>query len=171
MASEDNKYDNEVFIDADDGWGKETNSYEVLILNQMSNCVKVLSREMTGGQVVHKSGPTGVEKYIEDVRELVINHVDALKMLMTTYIKGDNKKQIEIILQEIKDYKDSIGEQKRVVPGKGIVAVKDFRGLNVTDPVWKEFVHYKAMRYREIFEILVNCYNEQKAYIRSLEEE
>src|SRR3972149_9946279 len=98
--AEQNQYSE--FIDADAGFTNEKNSYEELIIRQMNECVKVLSREMTGGQVIYKQGVSGNEKYIEDVRELVINHIDALKMLMTTYVKKENKKQLDTILEEIK---------------------------------------------------------------------
>ena len=162
---------NEIFIDADEGFANEKNSYEVIILNQINACVKVLSREMTGGQVMHKETKTGTEKYMEDVRELVIQHVDTLRMVMCTYIKGDNKKQIDAIKKEIEDYKKEIGNKKVMLPGKGPTAVSEIKGFDVEHPIWKDFINFKALKYREIFEVLVNCYNEQKAFIRSLEEE
>jgi hypothetical protein len=169
--SEDNSHDNEIFIDADSGFANEKNSYENLILKQMMECVKVLSREMTGGQVMHKINQNGsTEKYIEDVRELVINHTDTLRMLLCTYIKDNNEKQINAIKAEIESYKDKMGETVLITP-MGPRKIKDIKGVAVDNPMWKEFIHFKATKYREMFEILVNAYNEQKAYIRSLEEE
>jgi len=169
MADQD--YNNEVFIDADAGFASEKNSYEVIILRQISKCVEILSREMTGGQVIEKSGPGGVSKYVEDTRELVINHVDALRMLMCTYIKDHNKKQIDKLLKEVFDYKSNLGETEIMIPGKGPIKLKNIKGMQVEHPVWKEYIHFKAHKFREMFEVLVNAYNEQKAYIRSLEEE
>ena len=170
MEQESN-YNDEVFIDADSGFSSEKNSYENLILKQMLECVKVMSREMTGGQVVHKTGPGGnVEKYIEDVRELVINHIDTLRMLLCTYIEGSNKDAIDKIKKDIDEFKDRIGETMIITP-KGNMKMKDIRGVAVDNPMWKEYIHYKANKYREMFEVLVNAYNQQKAYIRSLEEE
>jgi hypothetical protein len=159
------------FIDADAGFSNEKNSYEELILRQMSKCAEVLSREMTGGQVVYKQGVTGSEKYIEDVRELVINHVDTLKMLMTTYITGDNLKQYKIICKEIEETKKEILKTKTIIPGRGEVELKDIKGVNVNNPIWKEYIHFKALKHREMFEILVNAYNQEKANIRALESE
>ena len=170
MVGEDNR-DNEVFIDADAGFSNEKNSYETIILNQINACVRVLSREMTGGQIVHKDGVGGVEKYIEDVRELVINHIDTLRMLMSVYIDGNNKKVLDKVLEEIDKFKEDMGDKKILIHGKGEVKLKDMKGLHVDSPIWKEFIHYKASRYREIFEVLVNAYNKHKADIRSLEEE
>jgi len=167
--AEQNQYSE--FIDADAGFTNEKNSYEELILRQMNECVKVLSREMTGGQVIYKQGVSGNEKYIEDVRELVINHIDALKMLMTTYVKKENKKQLDTILEEIKKKKEEILGSKIIIRGRGQIKLGDLKGVHVDNPMWKEFIHFKALRYREIFEILVSAYNDQKAYIRSLEEE
>jgi hypothetical protein len=170
MESEPN--DHEVFIDADEGWSNEKDSYEVIILRQISKCVEVLSREMTGGQVMHKTTKTGAtEKYIEDVRELVVNHVDTLRMLLCTYIQAGNKKQIDAINKEINEKKEAVGNSRRIIQGRGEVLLKNIKGLSATDPVWVEFINFKALKYRELFEILVNCYNEQKAAIRSLEEE
>jgi hypothetical protein len=169
--AEDRKYDNEVFIDADSGFGNEKDSYETIILNQINACVKVLSREMTGGQVMYKETKTGNEKYMEDVRELVINHVDTLRMVLCTYITGSNKQQLDTVKQEIVDYKNKIGENKILVPGKGEISVANFKGMHADHPYMKDFTNFKAMKYREIFEILVACYNEKKADIRKLEEE
>jgi hypothetical protein len=170
MAGEDDR-NNEVFIDADSGFANEKNSYEVIILNQINACVRVLSREMTGGQVMHKETKTGTENYMEDVRELVIMHVDTLRMLMCTYIKDHNKEQIDMLLQALEDYKIAMGEKQILVPGKGLVSVKNFKGFDVEHPIWKEYINFKALKFREMFEVLVNAYNEQKAFIRSLEEE
>lgn len=169
MEEENN---HEVFIDADEGFANEKDSYEIIILKQISKCVEVLSREMTGGQVMHKTTKTGAtEKYVEDVRELVVNHVDTLRMLLCTYIEKNNKKQIEAINKEIADKKIEIGNTKRVVPGRGVMLMKDIKGLKADDMIWVEYINFKALKYRELFEILVNCYNEQKANIRALEEE
>jgi hypothetical protein len=170
MADE-KSYDNEVFIDADSGFTNEKNSYENLILLQMQKCTNVLSREMTGGQIIHKEGVGGVEKYIEDVRELVINHIDTLRMLMCTYIKDENKKSLNAIMKEIEDYKKEIGEIEINIPGRGPTKMKLIKGVHVDNPIWKEFISFKALKYRDIFEVLVNSYNEQRAYLRSLEEE
>lgn len=170
MSENDNK-DHEVFIDADAGFSNEQNSYESIILKQIQECVKILSREMTGGQVMHKAGPTGVEKYVEDVRELVINHIDTLRMLMCFHIEGKNKEQLETILKEITDYKQTIGEHTKIVPGAGVIKIKNIKGLSPSDPHWKDFINFKALKYREIFEILVSCYNKHKSEIRKLEEE
>jgi hypothetical protein len=166
------KYDNEIFIDADAGFINESNSFEIVIVKQIQKCVEVLSREMTGGQVIHKTGPGGsTEKYVEDVRELVINHVDTLRMLMSTFIEGDNKKALNKTLTDIDDYKKELLQRKTIIPGRGLVKLEDIKNIHVDSPVWKEFIHYKAVKYRDVFEILVNAYNKSKADIRALEEE
>ena len=167
----ESNHDNEVFIDADSGFQNENNSYENIILKQMMECVRVLSREMTGGQVMHKTNQNGsTEKYVEDVRELVINHTDTLRMLLCTYIKDNNLTQINQLKKEIEDYKKQMGETIVITP-LGPKKMKEIKGVPVDNPMWKEFIHFKAQKYREMFEVLVNAYNEQKAYIRSLEEE
>lgn len=172
MMQEQKSYDNEIFIDADDGFSNDKNSYDNLIIRQMLECTKVLSREMTGGQVMQKTTSGGAtEKYIEDVRELVINHIDVLEALLDSWIKGDNKKQLEIIKTEIENYKKEIGEILIEVPKRGKIKIKEVKGFYADHPVWKEFINFKSQRYREIFRILVRSYNDEKAYIRMLEEE
>jgi hypothetical protein len=172
MQEEDSKYDNEIFIDADAGFSSEKNSFENLILRQILECTKVLSREMTGGQVIHKTDKTGAsEKYIEDVRELVINHVDTLKMLMSSYVENKNLDRLGVIIKEIEDYRNKMLETRTIIPGKGEVKFKDIKGIHVEHPLWKEFINFKAQKYREVFEILVGTYNDRRAYLRSLEEE
>lgn len=161
----------ESFIDADAGFSNDKNSYDGIILKQIQNCVDVLSREMTGGQVIHKASNTGVEKYVEDVRELVINHVDSLKMLMANYIKGKNKTQIKKILTEIEEYKKDMGEKKVLIKGQGYIQVKDIKTVYVDSPIWKEYINYKSQKYREVFEVLILIYNNSKAEIKKLEEE
>lgn len=172
QEQEQKSYDNEIFIDADDGFASEKNSYENLILRQMLECTKTLSKEMIGGQITQRVTSTGAtEKYTEDVRELVINHIDVLEALLDSWVKGGNKTQLEIIKKEIEDYKKEIGEILIEVPKKGKIKIKDIKGFNADHPIWKEFVNFKSQKYREIFRILVRSYNDEKAYIRSLEEE
>jgi hypothetical protein len=164
-------YNNEIFLDADTGFSNEKDSYEVIILRQMQKCIDVLSREMNGGQVMIKAGATGNEKYIEDVRELVINSVDTLRMVMCTYIEGTNKTTLETIQQELDDFKKEIMEREMIVHGKGKVKLSSLKNIPVDNPSWKEYIHFKAMKHREIFEVLVNAYNNNKAKIRELEAE
>ena len=163
----------DVFIDADEQWGNDVNNYEVIILHQIKECVKVLSREMTGGQVVHKAGATGTEKYIEDVNELVINHVDTLRMLLYSYIEkqSDNKEKLENLMQDIETKKTEIGNRNILVKGLGKIKVGNMKGIDVDTSHWKEFVHYKAHKYREVFGILVNSYNNYQEILKKAESE
>lgn len=167
--------ESEIFIDADGGFGNDKDSYEVIILKQISKCAEVLSKDMTPGQIIYKESKTGTEKYTEDINEIVINHVDTLKMLLSPYLTGteqkDNREQIKTIIEEIDNKKKEIGERNITIPGKGIVKLNQLSGLSVDSIYWRNFIDYKAKRYREIFEILVNCYNKQKAVIRELEQE
>lgn len=167
--------DNEIFIDAEGGFGNDKDSYEVIILKQISKCAEVLSKDMTPGQIVYKESKTGTEKYTEDINEIVINHVDTLKMLLSPYLTGteqkDNREQIKKIIDEIDKKKKEIGEREIIIPGRGKTKLSELSGLSVDSVYWRTFVDYKAKKYREIFEILVNCYNNQKAVIRQLEQE
>jgi len=157
------------FIDADSGFMNEKDSYDALIMSQIKVCVDNLSKEMIGGHVMYKKDETGIQKYIEDVRELIINSVDTLKMLLVTYMSDEYKSVLNKKLKEIEDYKAEIMKREMLVLGKGIVKVSTLPGLTVDHPIMKEFLQFKALKYRDIFELLVNCYNKKKAYLKSLE--
>ena len=171
---EQQDYSKEVFIDAESGFQNEKNTFETIIILQIKACADILSREMTGGQVMVKTTKTGAtEKYVEDVKELVINHVDTMRMLMTVYIKKDktDEKDIKKIIEDIETYKDKVGKIEVIVEGKGRIPLKDVKGIHADNPIWKEYLEYKARKYREMFEVLVRCFNKNKSLIRSLETE
>jgi hypothetical protein len=157
------------FIDAESGFMNEKDTYDALIVSQIKVCVDNLSKEMIGGHIQYKKDETGVSKYVEDVRELIINSVDTLKMLLVTYMSDDYKKILDKKLKEIENYKAEIMSRTILTRDKGYVKVSTLPGLAVDHPLMKEFLQYKALKYRDIFELLVNCYNKKKAYLKSLE--
>lgn len=159
------------FIDADAGFYNDKDTYEGVILKQIQVCINVLSREMTSGQVVHKSTSGGTEKYMENTIELVINAVDTLRMTMSFYIKDDFKTEIDEIKEDIENFKKEILEREIVMHGKGMIKLKDMKNIPVDHHSWKEFINYKANKHRDMFEVLVRCFNNSKAQIREMEQE
>lgn len=163
-------HDNETFIDADSGFQNEKETFENIITKQILECTKVLSRDMTPNPTTAKSGHSILERPPEDVNELVINHVDTLRMLLCTYTEK-HKKELETIDTEIINFEKSIKSRKINVPGKGPMPLGEIKGLNMDNVHWREFIDYKAKRHRNIFQVLILCYQENKAYIKGLEEE
>ena len=74
-------------------------------------------------------------------------------------------------MEEIEDKKREILENEVSVPGKGRFKLKQLKNIPNNNPYWSEFLNYKALKYREIFEVLICVYNQEKANIKSLETE
>lgn len=163
------EHENEIFIDADSGFSNEKDTFENIIVRQILECTKVLSRDMVTGHNINPQNPMPKE----DVHELVINHVDTLKMLLCSYISEDDKndKRIKVINEDIDKFLEAIKERTINVTGRGPTKLKDIKGMNSDSVHFKEFIDYKAKKYRDMFEVLIKVYNGNKAYIKSLEEE
>ena len=58
-----------------------------------------------------------------------------------------------------------------IIPGKGKVKYKTIKAVDVNMAIWKEFINFKAIKYRELFEVLVKVYSDEKANIRRMESE
>lgn len=163
----------EQFIDADAPYGKETN-FEQEVIRQMRRCNDTLSKEVTGGTMkvrLTKSGQQ--ETYIEDVHELVINCVDTFRILLQHFIKKKQGHQdkIDKIKTDIKDYKDVLGERKMIVPGVGLIKIKEIGVIHRESAVWRELLSYKTDKYRELYEVLIAVYTDNKAEIAQFSEE
>ncbi len=161
----------EQFIDADAPYSKESN-FEQEILRQMRRCDDNLSKELTGGTVRVRMTKTGQqETYIEDVHELVINSVDTFRILIQHFIKEKHKEKIEKIYNDIKEFQEDLGEKTTMVRGIGMVKIKDIVMLHRESPVWREFILFKTNKHREIYQILIQVYNDNKAEIAKFSEE
>ena len=155
------------FIDGEQGYGKNENSYEQLVLRQVQKCVDILSKEVIGGRIKQtQQGP----QYEPDVRDLIINSVDTLEGMMIPFAKNFTKKLKELH-EKIDTYYEKMGELKMNIPGKGEVMVKNMGPLPVDNIILIRFKEFKADVYREIFKVLVDCYNKQKNQIASMEVE
>ena len=154
----------ERFIDADEqeSYAHEIVSYESIVVKQIQKCVDILSQEEAGGYF--KQSKYGTEKYVEDVKEQIINSVETLRMLLTPFAKG-NKKEVDDIRTEIKDYKKEMGNRRVNIRGKGEVKISELKMLEKTSPFMKEITDFKCQKYRELFEVLVCIYNKRKMEI------
>lgn len=167
------EHDTDIFIDADAPYsGQHENTYEQEVLRQMRRCVDVLSREVTGGMIKSRTTKTGQkEEYIEDVRELIINGVDTFRILMLKWIKDKEDKLLKDINEEIKKYREELGEKVMLVRGKGHVKIKNLGMVSKQSIIWRDLVDYKAEKYRKVFEILIIVYNKNKDEIARFSEE
>lgn len=164
--------DDERYIDADEHGPEGTTSYEQEILRHMRRCIDVLSKEVTGGVIKTRVLKTGKqENYIEDVKHLIINHVDTLRILLKPFLKDDDIKKIKKIKKQIKNFKDIIDNKLKFVPGIGNIKFKDLTFISVDEPQYKKFYEYKAEKHRKIFELLVYAYHKSKKEIEAFSEE
>jgi len=153
---------NEQFIDADDEFHKESNTYEEILLRQMQKCVEILSKEVIGGymkKTPHRGGGI-TEVYIEDVRQVIINSVEILRVLLApSLLKKEHKDKLEEIYSKINKFKKEIEKRKISINGGEKIEVGKLKVIPVDSIVWKEFIEYKSQQYREMFETLIMIYN------------
>lgn len=154
----------EVFLDAEQPYQKNENSYEQEILKQIDHCRKILSKEVTGGY--WNKTQQGM-KYEEDVRKTIIRSVDTLISLMGTFVAGDYGKEVDKKLDEIETFWKAIGEKEIKIAGKKY-KIKDIGRIPDESPYYKLYIEFKADKYREIFAILMRCYQKKKQDIAKL---
>ncbi len=152
------------FIDSEQSYGKNENSYEQLLLKQIQRCIDVLSKEVIGGTI--KQTKQGLQ-YEPDVRDLIINSVDTLEGMMIPFAEKFTE-GLEELHKKINKYYEQMGKLKINVPGKGEVMVKDMGPLPADNLILIRFKEFKADVYREIFKVLLECYNKQKNKIASM---
>jgi hypothetical protein len=154
-------FDNNLFIDedehvTDDGMA----TYESIVIGQIRECARILSKEMIGGY--YRSNHKGTtEKYEDDVRENVINAVDVLRMLLQPFTAGIDDIRIVDIIKEI-------DEQKKQIQIKYKIPVNMVQQGTIAH---KEFIEYKARRYRDVYGVLLNIYHKRKSDIAKMSEE
>ena len=151
----------EQFIDADDEFHKESNTYEEILLRQMQKCVEVLSKEVIGGYMKKTPSRGGItEVYVEDVRQVIINSVEILRVLLSPSLsKKEHKEKLKEIYSNIDKFKKEIKKRKISINGNEKIEVGKLKVIPVDSVVWKEFIEYKSQQYREMFETLIMIYN------------
>jgi hypothetical protein len=162
------------FIDADTPYLEEKQSYEELVVRQMGKCAEVLSKEITGGIMQTKRTKMGeYEQYIENVAEQQINTVDTFRILLIPLIKNDIKKdgakdKLEKINKEIEKFREDLNNRLILVYGRGYKKISELKNIRADHPIYKELVDFKAKKSRDIFEILVLVYYENKEELARL---
>jgi hypothetical protein len=151
------------FYDNDDSSGEESKeSYETIVLRQISACVTVLSKPQF--KLIDNKN---YESY-EDIREQIINSVDTLRMLMNPFLR--DKDEVILLTNETEGYIDEFSNKKIIENGKEI-KIKESKTFNQDSLYWNEIINYKVKQSRKMFEALLRAYNKYKYYIHSLEME
>lgn len=157
----------EQFIDEDSGYSREKNSYEEIVLKQIRETASLLSQELISSRVVKKEKVFIRE---DDLRVKAYNSVDTLRMLLVPFIKDSGTKdKVNEIYEEINNYLKEEGEKEKTIRGekykvKQLVQNSESLEFNL---LWE----FKLDKARELFGILVQGYQKNKAYLASFETE
>ena len=155
------------FIDAEEQYGgDETSNYENTLNKQLQRCADVLSKEWVGGYIKKSKNS---EEYVEDIRISLIKSVDTFRILLSPFIKKEaDKKKIKDILESIENYKTIQGERFLQVQGSLPKKIKDMQVLPSDSLPMKELIEFKANKYKDMFELLVQIYFTTKSEIAAL---
>ena len=153
--------DDTQFIDADDDYANDKNTFEDIVNLQIKKTADALSKELKSHVVNSKTG------LIEDNRQIAINHVETLKNLIYPFLEKDTPEKIEKIYEEIKQFMISEGEKETTSFGVGVVKVKQLMH-DEKSIYWKKSMEFKIEKYREMFGLLMQSYVKRKNEIASL---
>ena len=150
------------FIDADTDFHQESNKFEEIINRQIQRTTDMLSEDLSS-MTAKKNQST---MYYEDKRVRAINHIKVLKTLLNTFLKEKHLEKINKILKNIKNYTEEQGNKIILVRGKGKLKIKD---LNEDSIYYRKLQDFKVEEYEEIFQVLIDAYNENRSEIRAAE--
>lgn len=157
----------ERFIDAEEhSYGDPTMSYDAIVLNQIRECVKVLSKDPM--QTTESTSDKGVKQKSLQLYDEEFNHVDTLKRLMRPFLKGDDLNNVLNIYKQIFSYEDKIMNTRMMVQGSGYKTVKEIGGLATDHPLNRRLSVFKSDRARDLFETLVVIYQNKKMEIAAM---
>ena len=161
--AQDNKFNQ--FIDAEEeDYGDGTQTYEQIITKQIQRCVDVLSKEVRSGYN-KGSNKTGVV-YVEDTRELIINSVETLRMLMSPFFKDPT--ELNKLKEEIENYIKTLEDKKVLQDGGETIRVGDLPVIDKESFIAKQLSEFQMRKYRQMFEVLVNLYHNIKSELAAL---
>jgi hypothetical protein len=162
----------DIFIDAEQPFGKDENKYDEIVINQIRRCVDNLSKEIKGGVMVVTTNRNGEKhEYVEDVREVTVNSIWTLKVLMAPFLKDPFNKDIQKIEEEIVSYSKDMAKRKQMIRGRGEVTLQELYFIEPNHPEWRKFMDFKLYKYKAMFKILVEAYNKYKRDIMAMSEE
>jgi hypothetical protein len=161
---------NTQFIDAEDfEYKSQVESYESIVLNQIKECVKVLSKDPLNRMVSRNANGT-IEKSNE-LYEEEFNHVDTLKILMYPYYYKveEFRDNVDKLYNQIEEFKDSLGDRKVMLYGVGKKSVSEIEALPADHILSKKLSVFKSRVARELFELLIRVYHNNKEIISEME--
>lgn len=144
----------------------QVNDYDAIILAQVKRCIDLLSKERRG----YYSQARIESAIIPDIKEEIINSINAFYLLMMPYLKDKAKKEIQRIKAEDEQQFNVLLEQTIRTP-KGVMKIKDAGIMPLNNPQVWDFKQSQVNRYEKIFEMLLGCYEEEQAIIRAHWEE
>jgi len=158
--------DTDQFIDADVPFTKESNTFQEILNRQIRNTADILSKDLSVGFYLGEDK----KMYLEDRKELAINHVRTTMSLMAPFIKSNFYDEIKVLKEEFLELKKQLGEKKIMVKGKGMLNSSEVFHDSKSVPYMK-LMEQKVETYRQIFEILIMAYHKNKQEIRSFSQE
>lgn len=154
------------FIDVEGGsYGGGADSYENIVIEQIGKCVRVLSKEEIMGMQRQKDN--GTTAYTEDIREVIINSVETLRMLLFPFI-GTKKEygNVNEILKKIEEESTKISESKIKLNGKTLM-VRDAQ-IPGNHPILLRYKDFKANQYRMMFGSLMIAWRKARMDIEAM---
>jgi len=156
--------DEDHFIDGENmQFHSNKDSYEMILIQQIQNCVKVLTMDKKSCYDKIKSKGGYELMIVKDLDELIIRNVDTLRVLMNKHLQRNPnfKDEVQRIINEDKQFEIDYNNKDIVYQGIGKTKI----GLLLLDsehPLRRSLMTYHSKRYREMFEVLMQCFNKYK---------
>ena len=159
--------DKDKFLDAESSYSKEKNTFQEILNRHIKKTSDVLSQELREETITNPR--TGDRKDVDN-REIAINHVDVTRTLMTPFIKGELKGELDEIDKNLKKFKEELGEKNVVVYGVGEVKAKD-KTHSRDSPIFNLLINERVSAQKKIFKVLIKIYYKHKQEIVEFSQE
>lgn len=158
--------DDTQFIDVESGnYGGGKDSYETIVIEQIGKCVRVLSKEEMEGMYRRKDD--GTSAYTEDIREVIINSVETLRMLLFPFISTKKEyEDVENIINNIKDEAKRIENSNIKINGKSLKVSE--AQIPHNHPILLRYKDFKATKYREMFGFLMIAWRKARLDLEAM---
>lgn len=165
-------YSKEQFFDAESDSGNDSTTYDRLLIMQMKKCVDVLSMDRKSCMIRIKTKDMVEETQVKDIDELIINHVETLRVLMIPFITEvtDDVPIITQIRDKIKQLDDNLRNMIIVMPSGQRGRLEDVP-MPENHPMIVVAKQKKSKLYRDMFEYLIRSYHDNEEKIKSYQYE
>jgi hypothetical protein len=168
MPDNYNQSNQEQFFDAESDSGSDSTSYDRILILQMRKCVEVLSMDRKSCMTRIKMKGMIEETQIKDIDELIINHVDTLRVLMNPFLTEvkDDVPKILNIQREIESLDDNLMNKVIIMPTGHRQLLQDMP-MPEGHPLIAVAKQKKSKLYRKMFEYLIKSYHDNEEKIKS----